>query len=122
VPELRAINPAATQHLAAFARRASDDAAVLRRLGRREFERIGGCEGSAARLDRRELAGLETGLAPHVLRAAAAAVGLELDAGQRLATLALATRRGAAVSLRGGRAWSDERWIWIKPTNLAKGG
>lgn len=114
VPELRAINPAATAHLAAFARRASDDAALLRSLGRREFERIGGCEDGAARLERREFAALEPGLAAHVLRAAAAAVGLELDAAQCAAVQALASRRGARTSLRNGQARSDERWVWLE--------
>jgi tRNA(Ile)-lysidine synthase len=115
VPELRAINPAATAHLAAFARRAGADAAVLRALGRSEFARIGSIEDGAARLDRRELAALEAGAGPHVLRAAAGSVGLELDSGQSSAVLALAARRGATVSLRRGRARSDERNVWLEP-------
>lgn len=122
VPELRAINPAATAHLAAFARRAGDDAALLRSLGRREFERIGRCEAGAARLDRRELAALEPGLAAHVLSAAAAVVGLELDATQRAAVHALASRRGARASLREGEARSDERWVWLERKKDGDGG
>ncbi len=120
VPELRAVNPAATAHLAAFARRAGEDAALLRAIGRREFARIGACEAAAARLDRRELATLEPGLGPHVLRAAAASVGLDLDAGQCHAVLALAGRRGAEVTLRGGRARSDEDWVWLEPKDSSK--
>jgi tRNA(Ile)-lysidine synthase len=122
VPELRAINPAATAHLAAFAQRAGEDAALLRSLGRREFGRIGGLDHGAARLDRRELAAMERGLAAHVLRAAAGAVGLELDAGQCDAVAALAARRGAEATLRDGRARSDERWVWLEPKKDAPGG
>ena len=107
LPELRALNPEAASALARFADRARRDDEALEAWAAREADALLRVEAGAASIPRRALAALPEAVALRLVRRAASAAGLRVDAGQAASMLAIAARRGARVDLRGGAAWTD---------------
>ena len=107
LPELRKLNPRVDELLAGFAARARSDDEALEAWAEREAERLVRVEACTARIQRRALRALPEAVATRLLRGAAAAVGLRLHASQTGQLLRIAGRRGARLSLAGGRAWVE---------------
>ena len=113
MPELEALNHRAAEALARFAGHARRDDEALEAWAEREAAVLLRVEGRAARIERRALAALPDAVALRVIRRAAAAVGLSVDAEQAAGVLAIAARRGAHLDLRGGAASTDGEAVWI---------
>jgi hypothetical protein len=60
-----------------------------------------------ASLDRRALCELPEAVALRLIRRAAAAAGVILDARQAESALVMSRRRGARLDVRGGALWTD---------------
>ena len=117
MPELESVNAQARAHLAEFAERAAQDDAALERWARDVFQSSGGLERSGAWVRRRVLTELPRAVAKRVIAVAAAELGLELDAPQREAVLAIAGRRGRRIDLVGGYALTAEENLELFPRN-----
>lgn len=102
MPELRALNPRAAERLAAFAARARSDDAALEMEAARQLGAIARRARRSVTLDRQALLGLPAPVATRVVRQAAAALGIDLDAAQPEAILHAARARGRRVALGGG--------------------
>ena len=113
MPELEALNHRAAEALARFAGHARRDDEALEAWAEREAAVLLWVEGGTARIERRALAALQEAVALRVIRRAAAAVGLSVDAEQAAGVLAIAARRGAHLDLRGGAASTDGEAVWI---------
>ena len=103
IPELRALNPRASQAIAAFADRARADAATLDALAAERAQGRVRVEGGGVHVQRAWLRAQPRAIAARVVLQAAAAVGLTISGAQLEAVLRAAPRRGATVQLRGGR-------------------
>lgn len=103
IPELRALNPRASQAIAAFADRARADAATLDALAAELAQGRVHVEGDGVHIPRAWLRSQPLAVGARVVLQAAAAVGLTLSGAQLEAVLRAASRRGATVELRGGR-------------------
>lgn len=115
MPELEALNHRAAEALARFAGHARRDDAALEAWAEREAAALMRVEDGAARLERRALAELPEAVALRLVRRAAKAVGLSVDADQAGGVLAIAARRGARLDLGGGAAWTDDEAVWFGP-------
>lgn len=104
LPELRSINPRVDDALTRFAALARRDEEALEVWSRREYGRIATAGADQAALARNELRALPPAVAARVLRLAARTLGIDLDGGQVDELLRLVGRRGASLSLAGGRA------------------
>ena len=120
LPELRALNPRAAEALARFAARARRDGAALDAWAAREAASLLRAEGGAASLDRRALAALPEAVALRVVRLAAEAAGVGMDAEQAERALALARRSGARLGLRGGSARAAGGALLIAPDGVVE--
>lgn len=109
LPELELVNAQARTHLAQFADRAAQDDAALDRWAREVFQASGALEGGRARVERGVLRGLPAAVGKRVIAVIAGELGLELDARQREAVLAITGRQGARIDLVGGRARTTEK-------------
>lgn len=107
LPELEALNHRAAEALARFARHARRDNAALEAWAAREAAALMRVEGGAVRIERRALAELPEAVALRLVRRAAKATGLSVDAEQAEGVLGIAGRRGARLDLGGGSAWTD---------------
>ena len=115
MPELEALNHRAAEALARFAGHARRDDAALEAWAEREAAALMRVEDGAARLERRALAELPEAVALRLVRRAARAAGLSVDADQAGGVLAIAARRGARLDLGGGAAWTDDEAVWFGP-------
>ena len=116
MPELEALNHRAAEALARFAGHARRDDAALEAWAGREAAALMRVEDGAARVERRALAELPEAVALRVVRRAAKAAGLSVDAEQAGGVLAIAARRGARIDLGGGAAWTDAEAVWFGAT------
>ncbi len=115
LPELRTLNPRADEALARFAAHARRDGEALDVWAAREAASLLRVEGGAARLDRRALAALPEAVALRVVRIAAEAAGVGMDAEQASRALAAARRSGARLGLRGAAVRTAAGALWIAP-------
>ena len=113
MPELEALNHRAAEALARFAGHARRDGEALEAWAEREAAELVRVEGDRARIERRALTALPEAVALRLIRHAAAAVGLGVDGEQAAGVLAIASRRGAHLDLRGGAASTDGEAVWI---------
>jgi len=113
MPELAAVNHRAAEALARFAGHARRDDAALEAWAERESAALMRVEDGAVRIARRALAELPEAVALRLVRRAAKAVGLSVDAEQAGGVLAIAGRRGARLDLGGGTAWTDDEAVWF---------
>ena len=113
LPELRALNPRAPEALARFAGHARRDDDALEAWAEREAAALLRVEGEAVRLGRRELVALPEAVGLRLIRRAASAAGVSVDAEQAEGALRIARRRGAHLDLHGGNAWTDGEALWM---------
>ena len=113
LPELAALNPRATEQIAAFAERARADDAALEAWAAQVIATIAEPFAHGVPLPRRALLDLPRAVATRVVRLAAAQLGLTLDGDRIDAVLHAARARGRRAALGGGiAAWRDgERLI-----------
>ena len=121
LPELRRLNPRAAEALAGFAARARRDDAALETWAEAASERVARVDGASARIERLGLRTLPEAVAVRVLRRTAGQLGLTLDARQLEALLQLAARRGARLTLAGGRAWTEDADLHLQRDQTAGG-
>ena len=121
LPELRRLNPRAAEALAGFAARARRDDAALEEWAEAASGHLVRVEGASARIDRPGLRKLPEAVAVRVLRRTAGQLGLTLDARQLEALLHVAARRGARLTLAGGRAWTEEADLRLERVRTAGG-
>jgi tRNA(Ile)-lysidine synthase len=114
MPELRALNPRAAEHLAHFAELQRADDEALETWARAEFERIARVSQRRVEIDRRELGALPLAIAARCVRRAAGHLGVRLDAAQVEALLRAAGRRGQSVALGGARASTDGQLLVVE--------
>ena len=107
LPELRAINPRADEALARFAALAGRDDDALRMWAEHEAQSIVRPCPDGVEVSRRPLLKLPPAVASRILRRAAEAGGIALEAGQVDQLLRIVARRGARLSLAGGEAAVD---------------
>ena len=81
------------------------DGEALEAWAEREAAELVRVEGDRARIERRALTALPEAVALRLIRRAAAAVGLGVDGEQAAGVLAIASRRGAHLDLRGEAVW-----------------
>jgi tRNA(Ile)-lysidine synthase len=111
LPELRAVNPRAEEALARFAGLARADDEALEGWAAAAFETLATVDGRSMRIERAGLRALPPAIASRVLRRAASAVGLSLEAGHVETLLRLLRRRGARLSMQGGEAVVGEQHV-----------
>lgn len=116
LPELEALNHRAAESLARFAAHARRDDAALEAWAARAAAVLMTIEGGAARIERRQLAELPEAVALRLVRHAAKAAGLSVDADQAQGVLGIAGRRRARLDLGGGAAWTDAEAVWFGAT------
>ena len=113
LPELRELNPRAAEALARFAGHARRDDDALEAWAEREAAALLRVGEGAARLGRRELRALPEAVGLRLVRRAAAAAGVSVDAEQAEGALRMARRRGAHLDLHGASAWTDDEALWM---------
>ncbi len=113
VPGLRTVNPRAVEAIARFAALARRDDEALTAIARAALPGLLRQEGAAVWLDRRAMRALPAAVGSRVLVAAAAVVGLALDAAQCDAVLGGLRRAGTRVALGGGEARVGASDVWV---------
>ncbi|MCY3657163.1 MAG: tRNA lysidine(34) synthetase TilS [Chloroflexi bacterium] len=116
LPELEALNHRAAEALARFAAHARRDDAALEAWAAREAAALMRIERAAVRIERRHLAELPEAVALRLVRRAAKAAGLSVDADQAEGVLGIAGRRGARLDVGGGSVWTDADAVWFGAT------
>lgn len=99
IPEMRALNPRASESLAAFAERARADDAALEEWAQAVLASASRLVDGGIELDRAALRALPTAVATRVLRAAAARLGIALESSHLEAMYQGLGRRASMVAL-----------------------
>jgi tRNA(Ile)-lysidine synthase len=114
LPELRVVNPRAEEALSRFADLARMDGEALETWAGEAYASLVAVEDGAALVERAGLRALPPAIASRVVRKAAGALALNLEAGHVDSLLRLAGRRGSRLSVRGGELVVREHHVELR--------
>jgi tRNA(Ile)-lysidine synthase len=114
LPELRAVNSKAVEHLAQFAERQREDDEALRAVALAWFEAHAVVAPGEVTIDRRALRAAAPAVARRAVREAAERLGIALEGAHLQSILRSASRSGARVDLPLARSETDGRILRLR--------